>query len=395
MQRPRHGAIVAGAAAAIVLAAFTSFSAGSKTHGFISYYTASRLLVEGELGPRAYNDRWFGAVVQRLTQTSLREIFTPNPPPMALMSLPLVGFGPEAARVVWLVASLAAFLGGVGALVRYRAARHLHLSIAVVLLMLLTPAVFTNLRIGQGYLFVFALFAAMTLLLLHGRDRLAGICLGLLLVLKTSGLAMCVLLIARRRWPTLIAAAITSVMVALAMTPWIDPSMWLVYPSAVRDYVARPASAVTAYQTTLSLFRHLCIADPQWNPEPAANCASIAFVAPYLLIGAATIVTALLARRAARADDWIAAGVVLSVLSLPAVAEPHFVLMGIPLALLRLSAPEIAVIAGLLIVPLEITAERFTTGWSAVLAYPRLYAAWLLWLACIRALSGAKMRSNL
>ena len=28
------------------------------------------------------------------------------------------------------------------------------------------------------------------------------------------------------------------------------------------------------------------------------------------------------------------------------------------------------------------------------LAYPRLYAAWLLWAACIRDLSGAKMRSN-
>ena len=32
-----------------------------------------------------------------------------------------------------------------------------------------------------------------------------------------------------------------------------------------------------------------------------------------------------------------------------------------------------------MIVPLELTAERFTVGWWALLAYPRLYAAWLLW----------------
>ncbi len=71
-------------------------------------------------------------------------------------------------------------------------------------------------------------------------------------------------------------------------------------------------------------------------------------------------------------------------LSLPAVAEPHFVLMAIPLALLRLSLIEIVVIGALLIVPLEWTAERFTTGWWSLLAYPRLYAAWALWGLSVR-----------
>jgi hypothetical protein len=47
--------------AIMVLTIFTIFSAGSVTHGFVSYYTASRLLVSGELGPQAYDDRWFGA----------------------------------------------------------------------------------------------------------------------------------------------------------------------------------------------------------------------------------------------------------------------------------------------------------------------------------------------
>jgi len=82
----------------------------------------------------------------------------------------------------------------------------------------------------------------------------------------------------------------------------------------------------------------------------------------------------------------LAAGATLSVLSLPAVAEPHYVLMAIPLALLRLTMAEILLIGALLIVPLEWTAERFTTGWGALLAYPRLYAAWLLWAASAREL---------
>jgi hypothetical protein len=94
----------------------------------------------------------------------------------------------------------------------------------------------------------------------------------------------------------------------------------------------------------------------------------------------------ILAIRAARMEPWLAAAAVLSVVTLPAVAEPHFVLMAIPLALLRLSLTDTVMVGALLIVPLEWTAERFTTGWWALLAYPRLYAAWLLWAFAVREL---------
>ena len=66
--------------------------------------------------------------------------------------------------------------------------------------------------------------------------------------------------------------------------------------------------------------------------------------------------------------------------------------MAIPLALLRLSTLELVLIAALLIVPLEITAERFTAGWWALLAYPRLYAAWMLWAASLRELRRGVLR---
>jgi hypothetical protein len=383
---PGHGIVLAGMIAAMLLTIAAIFSAGSVTHGFVSYYTASRLLVSGELGPKAYDDQWFGEVVKRMTASNVREIFIPNPPTMAVMAAPLAGLDPQPARAVWLLASVVSFIAGIAALARYRARLNQPLSIPVLLLMMLAPAVFTNLRIGQGYLFVFALFAAAAVLLARGRDRLAGACLGLLLVLKTSGVALALVLIARRRWTALAAAIVTAGALALAITPFIDARMWIEYPSQVRAYVERPASSVTAYQTTLGLFRHLCVADPQWNPAPAADCAAIAFAVPSLLIGAATLVTLLLARRSVRPEPWLAAAATLSVLSLPAVAEPHFVLMAIPLALLRLSMLEIILIGALLLVPLEWTAERFTTGWAGLLAYPRLYAAWGLWALSVREL---------
>src|SRR5688572_27697268 len=95
---PGHGRVLAGMVAAMVLTTAVIFSAGSVTHGFVSYYAASRLLVSGELGPQAYDDRWFGEVVQRMTASNVREIFIPNPPTMSLMAVPLVGFEPRSAR---------------------------------------------------------------------------------------------------------------------------------------------------------------------------------------------------------------------------------------------------------------------------------------------------------
>jgi hypothetical protein len=150
--------------------------------------------------------------------------------------------------------------------------------------------------------------------------------------------------------------------------------------------VNRPASSVTAYQTTLGLFRRLCVADARWNPTPAADCAPIAFIIPALVNGGATLLTMFLALKAARPEPWLAAAAALSVLTLPAVEEAHFVLMAIPLALLRLSIVETMVVGSLLLVPLEWTAERFTAGWWALLAYPRLYAGWLLWGLSVREL---------
>ena len=381
---PGHGVVLAGMLAAMALTIAAIFSAGSVTHGFVSYYTASRLLVRGELGPQAYDDQWFGEVVKRITASNVREIFIPNPPTMSLMAMPLVGLEPQAARAVWLLASVAVFILGIAALTGYRERQNYVVPIPVLLLMMLAPAVFTNIRIGQGYLFVFALFAAAAVLLLRGRDRLAGACLGLLLTLKTSGVALLLLLLARRRWAAVFVAVFTAGLLAIAITPFIDARMWIEYPSQVRAYVNRPASSVTAYQTTLGLMRHLCVADPQWNPAPAANCAGIAFVMPTLIISAATLLTLLRGMRSRRPEPWVAAATTLSVLSLPAVAEPHFVLLAIPLALLRLSVLETVLIGALLVVPLEWTAERFTTGWWSLLAYPRLYAAWGLWAISVR-----------
>jgi hypothetical protein len=370
---------------AAILAGFTYYSAGSVTHGFLAYYAAARLLIDGALGPGAYDDAWFGAYLQQLTGTSIREIFTPNPPTMALMAWPIAALDHGVARVVWLSGSVTLFVAAVYALARERA-KHDRVPIAALLLAMLAPAVFTNIRIGQGYLIVFALVAGAVVWIGRQRQLAGGAALGLALGLKLSGTALLLIIAAQQRWRAVAAACGVAMALALAVTPFIDSAAWWQYPDAVRAFVQRPSGSVTAYQTTLSLFRRLCVADPVWNPSPAASCEAIAFAIPYALVGVALLITAMFAYRSRDTRASLAAGVLLTVLAQPAAAEVHFILLGIPLLIVTLRPIELAVIAGLLIVPLELTAERFTTGWFVVFAYPRLYAAWLLWAACLRQL---------
>lgn len=379
------GWVSAWGLAVAILAGFTYYSAPSITHGFVAYYSAARLLTEGALGLEAYDDVWLGAYLQRLTGSSIRDIFTPNPPTMALMAAPIARFDHGVARAVWLACSLALFAAAVFALARERA-RHGSVPIGALLLAMLAPAVFTNIRIGQGYLIVFALLAAAVIWLQRQRQIAGGAMLGLALGLKLSGTALLLILAAERRWRAIAAAAALAMALAITVTPFIDAGMWRQYPGVVGAFVERPSGSVTAYQTTLSLFRRLCVADPVWNPAPAASCEAIAFAVPYALIGLAALITAVFAYRSRDTRAGLAAGIVLSVLTLPAAAEVHFVLLGIPLLMLALGPMELALLAFLLIVPLELTAERFTTGWSVMLAYPRLYAAWLLWAAALRQL---------
>jgi hypothetical protein len=367
-----------------ILAAFTIYSAASITHGFVAYYAAARLLAGGALGPSAYDDAWFGAFVQQLTASNIREIFTPNPPTMALMALPVAAFDHDLARAMWLFVSVALFGAAVFALARHRQQRDGSMPIVPLLLAMLAPAVFTNIRIGQGYLIVFAAFAAAVLWLSQRRDVRGGTALGLLLALKLSGTGLLICLAAQRRWHAIAVTALVAVALALAVTPFIDAVMWWQYPDIVRAFVQRPSGSVTAYQTTLSLFRRLCVADPAWNPSPAASCQPIAFAIPYTLLAIAMLVTAVTVHRGNDPRQAAIAGTVLSLLALPAAAEVHFVLLGVPLLLLPLRAWELAIVGALLLIPLDVTAERFTSGWVVLLAYPRLYAAWWFWAASVR-----------
>ena len=372
-------------ASLLVLVAYVlAYSAWTVTHGFVAYYGAARLLADAQLSSVAYDDAWFGAFVRAITGTSVREIFTPNPPTMALMAAPIVWLDHGSARIIWLFASLTALAAASYALLGYRERAGLPFTALVIALVLLNPSTVANLRTGQGYLFVFALLTGAALAVIGGHDRRAGVLLGIAFALKATGLPLVLLLFINRRWRAIQAFVVVVIAIVGVTALLVETEMWWRYPSVVTEFVRRPSGSVTAYQTTLGFFRRMCIADAQWNPNPPASCGSMAFIVPQVIFAAAMLTTIVLSRRAP-APLWVAAAVCLSELQMPAAAEPHFILFAAPVALLTMSPLLLGIFAFLFLIPLAVTAQVFTDGWWIFAAYPRLYAVWLVWAVAIAA----------
>jgi hypothetical protein len=199
--------------------------------------------------------------------------------------------------------------------------------------------------------------------------------------MKTSGAPLLVFLVVLRRWRAAGAALIA--VGALAGAVWVKSgsAIWYRYPAYVDQFIARPASAVTAYQTTRGFLRHLC---PSCRPVSADA----------VMVGIFVLTAVLIWKRQVLDERALAATLTLSVLILPIAEDTQFVLLGVPLALWmsveNVSWAILLMLGILLIVPSSWTIQAFTIGWNSVLAYPRLYAAWLLWLGIAVSLTTAR-----
>ncbi|MDX1524412.1 MAG: glycosyltransferase family 87 protein, partial [Anaerolineae bacterium] len=175
---------------------------------FSAYYTASSLLVGGQLGPDAYNDRWFNQRLTDATSQNIKETYSPSLPTMALLALPLVWLPAPAAHQVWLGLHFLYLLLAVGGLILIlRRVNHgqnqpnLWLLLATV--SFLFPGVAANFYVSQTILLFFLLFVVALWGLVTDRAWLAGIALGLALGLKTTGVSLWLLLLIQGRWRAL------------------------------------------------------------------------------------------------------------------------------------------------------------------------------------------------
>jgi hypothetical protein len=317
------------------------------TADFPGYFTAARIVVDGQDTQRLYDDDWFRAQIRRYGLESEKNPgkFAPFPPPTALLLVPIARCEPlTALRIVTLV-SVLCLICSIFLLAKILAWNPLDSALFILLSGL---AIISGLRCGQPYILISTFCILGYYLYLERRPWLAGICIGLFVPIKYFPVIILAYFAFRKEWKVVVGGvvAITAVgLVSLGVLGWKVHEIFivsvfgnhLVGRLSLQDQSV-PFSA--AYQSFDTLFNRLFVFDPARNPQPLLaapllrTCAFIAVKGSILLAAIATLVK--LARKSSAGVGAPAIGILGIVLFLiaPATATYTCALLWLPVALL-------------------------------------------------------------
>jgi len=352
------------------------------SHGFATYYTASKLLADGEDVSQFYDDDWFSTKIKNYVP-GVYEIYHVNPPTTSIMLLPIIFLDYEEARIIWTIFNSLIFILTLVYLVNRFDFKGRWLPILMIVFFLLQPLL-ANFAFAQVYILIFSSIVLAWYAYGTEKNLILGIVLGLIIILKTSGLFLLLLLIIERRWRSLIWTGITIGVCILITLPWIGYDAWFSFAQRIIAYTKNPNLSVTAYQTVHSFFTHLTTYDQIWNPAPIINSP---FTGRLLSFASNLIIVFLISFLAYRYKNinltfgmFIIGGILIS----PASLDYHYVLLLLPLLIfinwLRNNPSKplwvLLVIFYLLIaVFIPYTSAKVTGGFWVIFAYPKLYGA--------------------
>ncbi|MGH7595260.1 MAG: glycosyltransferase 87 family protein [bacterium] len=358
---------------------------------FANYYTAARLVADGQPLERAYRDFvWFQKQIDRYGISHQLGGFIPHPPPTALVMLPLSFFEPLAAKRLWIGLNLVLALGIVVLITRITA---LHWLPVAIIFLSTGFGLINNFLFGQMYLLLLATIVGGLYLQQRGYPLLAGIALGSMLPMKYVGAFFLIYFAWKKEWRLVIAAAITSLAV-VGISWWLQGAeVWRVFisevlPRHLQGEIQDPFAI--QFQSWNSLLRRMFIFDPSRNPQPPLPSPALFVIfknlIPWLWLAGFFWIyrqTAFSERQHQRLFEIGLVPLAILLIS-PGSATYHFLLLGFSVAcfvkiLLDLQRQRDAVILGalylLINLPHYLKLIKFATGWLTPLGYARL---WLL-----------------
>ena len=354
--------------------------------GFASYYTAGRLLRDGQAGARWYDDRWFGDQVADVVP-GVKDIYRPNPPTTAFIMFPLSWTSYAAARTLWITSILAMVAVCLFLVLRETELRG-PLAPLFAGAVLASQPLAANVRQGQVYVLLWTLTILMWIGIRRRQNGMAGISLGALLVLKTAGVLLPVLLLSRRHVRAIAWSGATIAAPFLISLVWMGSGIWKAYVVQLFGLRREPDLSVTAYQTVTSLFLHLLVYDSRWNPNPMFAAPTVARWSVLFVALGMTALTILVTLRARDDDVAFATLLTLTIMLSPVSLDYHYILLLLPFAIVmkRLQSSRnpgawlIFIASALLVLSdLPYNSPRFSEAAWALLAYPKLAGALLLW----------------
>ena len=359
------------------------------TGGYLACYVGGQIVKNHEPGDHLYDEKLFLERSLQVSGGQARDVYSPDPPPLAVACLPLAYLQLLDARHVWIWLNVL-FLGLAIALIAAQFSRPPQL-----LTITLLTALFTLAGPTRDQFFLGQLYALLLLLHVIGwrayigrRDALAGTALGLAMVLKVSGWPIGLLMIARRRWTAVGWAVITALGVAIITLPWVGIDAWRAeFLSGIPKVLGSSAATLTAYQDTTGFWQHWFRYDAELNPSPIINAPWLTTVLTLATTGIACV--ALVVRKCASYASFAAAVALIELLS-PAAEQYHYTVLLLPLAILwrdawlhrcRFALGAAAVVTFLIGWPIPYKSPH--PEWAFLLSYPRLLGGWILFAALL------------
>ena len=357
---------------------------------FANYYTAARLIADGESLEPAYRDfTWFQKQMDRYGIERQVGGFIPHPPPTALVLRLLAGFDPLTAKRIWIIFNVILVVINV-----YFLSRIVELPWLVVAVLFLGTGsgLLNNFLFGQQYLLLTASIVSGLYLHKRGHPVGAGILLGSMVPVKYVGGLFLAYFVWKRQWSLLISAAIT-IGAGVALSLWlIDSStfqtfLFEVMPRHLRGEIQDPYAVL--FQSWNSLVNRLFLFEPTLNPQPIVESPLLAFLFKNTIFWVWIGVFVLVLRRARfsqpQHQQWFELGFIPMALLLisPGSATYHFLLLTLSVVLfvkllLDQQRPWQALVLGgwfvWLNLPHYARLVPIANGWLAPLGYSRLWS---------------------
>lgn len=373
---------------------------------FMGYFTAARIVVEGQDTSKLYDDQWFREQIRRHGWESANnpEKFTPFPPPTALLLVPLAHLQPLTALRIVACTSLLALICAILLLARILQWRR-HDAAAFVLCSGI--AIISGLRFGQPYMLISTACILGYYLYLRDKPVLGGLCLGSFVLIKYFPIVILACFAVRKEWRVVLGGLLAIAAVALisvAVLGWPVHQIFLasVFGNHLLGHLSHgdtrpPFTAV--YQSFDTFFNRLLVLDSTGNPRPffsapALAAWSIIVVKSCILLAAAAAIWKLARDRSARAGAAsVGIAGVLFLLVAPATATYMTALLWLPVALLinyfaaqgsyRPAYFLLGTYAVIGFIPYPYFYAFEGAGALTVLAFPRLLALLAMFAVCV------------
>ena len=306
--------------------------ASRPSQGFASYYTSSRLLLEGENVSNFYNDNWFSSRVNEYVP-GVYEIYNVNMPTTAFLFLPLAFFDHGSARILWSIFNLIVLLITLVYLINKLKFKSIWTPLIIISFLCFQP-LYANFAYGQVYILIFCLLVFAWFAYKSGSDELLGFLLGLVFILKTAGIFLILLLLLKKKWRSLISVLSTVVLLVIACLPRAGIDAWYSYFERLINYSSHPSLSVTAYQTIHSFFHHFTSYDKKWDPEPLFNFPILGNILLVFLSLIILIFTSIKTIKFNKRDFTFGAFIVAGIVISPASLDYHYVLILIPVVII-------------------------------------------------------------